>query len=202
MNRSLLIALGALVAGIVAGIISWQHGAIERLEAAGEAKDREIGEVTAANAVLGSALDALREIAARNDALLADHAGEIEAAGARARGLERQLREALKHEATFDLDTPLPAAVADALCMRWLSVSGYLAGDRAGYAAGSPDAGTGDSVAARASVESAGAGCEGWRVVTWRQVMEWSGLLADHAGLERMDKAALRGWAGDSGGRP
>lgn len=179
----------ALAAGIVAGIIGWQHTTVTRLEASGADKDRVIGEVTAANTVLSAALDGALERAHKNDALLAAHAGTIEAAAMRARRLERQLREALAHETTFDLDAPLPRAAADAFCLRWLSASGYLSGDHQGYAAGVVAPGTGDTAAGGGP-----AFCAGWDTVTYRDALEWAGLLLDHAGAERIDKAGVRGW--------
>lgn len=35
--------------------------------------------------------------------------------------------------------------------------------------------------------------------MTVRDAVEWNGRLLRHAGLERMDKAALRHWAGEGG---
>ena len=197
MNKTLLIALGSLLVGLAAGAISWQANTIARLETEGRGKDRVIGEVTAANDALAAVLDEIRETHRKNEELLEGHAARTEAAQREARALERRLREALGHESAFTLDDPLPRAVADALCLRHLAASGHPAGPNQGSASGAADAGEGHTASPR---DGAGSGrsatpCGEWRTVTYRDALEWTGLLLDHARLERADKEALRAWS-------
>lgn len=153
----------------------------------GQRTREELGRVKADLELAESALEQLRRFRASEAELVADSAEEQERLTVKNRKLEWQLREALKN-ANFDLDTVLPGAVADALCLRWRVASGFGGGVDA---AGGADAGAGHTVAAV---------CAGWRgKLTLGDVVEWAGLLLDHAGAERVDKAALRRWSEEAG---
>lgn len=203
MSRYLLyLALGtaACVLGALLGIISLQRSAIQRLEQAGRDKDRHIGEVTAANAGLAAALDQMADSARRTGQLLAEHAGKNDELHLKTRSLEKRLREAMRHETVVALDDPLPSDAAYALCLRWRAAAG-LAGPAAGYPPAHPDAGKNNTPARNTANSPAEPGnenpCAEWQHITLRDVLEWSGSLLDHAGAERLDKAALREWAGE-----
>lgn len=196
MTRYLFMAVAAFVLGSLLGVIALQDSAIERLETEGRDKDRQIGAIRAANLALESALAAARENARRTDELLADNAEKNQTLTTQARRLERRLREAMHDATTIDLDAPLPGDATLALCLRWRAASGLAADDSRSPAFG-PAAGAGDSLAGigggvGSDVSSL---CDAWRGVSMRDVLEWSGTLLDHAGAERLDKAALRQWA-------
>lgn len=201
MNRLLpLLALGgaACALGILFTIISLQRSAIHRLEQAGRDKDRFIGEVTAANAGLTAALDQMADSARRTDELLTEHADKNDELHRKTRSLEKRLREAIRHETIVALDDPLPPDAAYALCLRWRAAAG-LANPPAGNTPALPDAGTNNTPARNTAPPPTTPGttqnpCAGWEKITLRDILEWSGSLLDHAGAERLDKAALREW--------
>ena len=176
----------AAVAATFALCLWWQGRTIAAQAERIAVQDRHIGEVTAANAGLEAALAAREATRLRAETLLAEHAGKAESASARARTLERRLTEALSHAKTLDLDQPLPADAAFALCLRYRAARGLAPADSEGDASAAAAARAGDSAAAL---------CGGWRQLTPRQALDWLGLLLDHAGAERLDKAALREWA-------
>lgn len=174
MARAGILSLLAVLA--LTALASWrQHGVIRDQE-------RQLGELTVAHAALARNLDSLRAARAADDRIVSETASRAEAMTNKARVLERKLREAARHEADFD--RRLSRHVTDALCLRWLSASGAHGGDFRD-AAGNAHAETHDPAAA---------GCDSWAGMTVRDAVEWSGLLLDHAGLERLDKEALRQW--------
>lgn len=178
------IAIAAVLA--IAGFFWWQQHTITGQRAALQLKDARIAEVTAANVGLEVAMEAMHE-ARERDALITEATlTSVDTLNTNARTLRAQLQEALRHAQTVDMDAPLPAAAADALCLRYLAARGQ-----------SPDAVAGDAAigAHAGAAHSLAAACGPWRVVTLRDVVEWAGLLLDHAGAERLDKAGLRRWA-------
>lgn len=132
---------------------------------------------------LSKNMDTLRKGRDADNLVIAQAAEQSERMTTRARTLERRLREAMNGEADFD--RVLSRNVTDALCLRYRSAAGVYGGDPA-IAAGRTHAGTSDPVAGQ---------CAHWAGMTLRDAVEWAGLLLDHAGLERLDKQALREWA-------
>ena len=176
------IVLAALA--LVTGVFVWQRHTINVLSDEVEQQARRLGEVTAVNAGLAHSLEIMRQGRAADNLIVAQAAEQSERMTARARTLEHQLREALHAEADFN--RVLSRGVTDALCLRWRAASGRGGAGDPGDAAGRADAGTDDSVAGQ---------CGHWAGMTVRDAVEWAGLLLDHAGFERTDKAALRQWA-------
>ena len=173
-----------LLAALAAGGLLWQRHTINVLADTAEQQARRLGEVTVVAAGLAKNLETMRQGRAADNLVVKQAAEQSDRMTARARTLERQLREALGDEADFD--RVLSRGVTDALCLRWRAASGRSGEDNPGNAAGGADAGTGDSAAGQ---------CVHWAGMTVRDAVEWVGLLLDHAGLERLDKAALREWA-------
>ena len=158
--------------------ICWQRGAMisqaSRLEQA-----------QAANVSLSKSIGQLRAAREADNLIIVQAAGQSDRMMARARDLELKLREAMNHEADFD--RLLSRNVTDALCLRWIAASGANGGD-SGDAPGRVDAGTAHTAAGQSD------DCKNWTGMSVRDAVEWTGLLLDHAGLERLDKAALRQW--------
>ena len=102
------------------------------------------------------------------------------------RDYDRRLKEAMKNVKQMDLDTVLDPGVIAALCLRWRSAGGRGVAASQDVSSGSAHEGKSDPLAS---------GCEGWSRLTLRDVVEWTGLLLDHAGAERIDKSGLRDWA-------
>ena len=171
--------IGLFVLALV-GALWWQHQVVcDQAE--------QIGEVTIANAALSQSLETMRKGREADNMVVKQAAEQADRMTATARTLERQLQGAMHGE--VDFDRVLSRGVTDALCLRWQSASGVYGGDP-GDAAGRTHAGKSDSPAP---------GCAEWAGLTLRDVVEWSGLLLDHAGLERGDKAGLRAWAAQEG---
>lgn len=175
-----------------AAVFAWQRHTINVLAEEAEQQARRLGEVTVVNAGLAHNLERLAAARAADNLVVAQAAEQSERMTARARGLERKLREALRDEADFD--RVLSRGVTDALCLRYRSATGTdgVSGDDPADSAGHAHAGAGDSVAERGAPL---ARCADWGGMTVRDAVEWAGLLLDHAGLERLDKRALREWA-------
>lgn len=187
MVRYLAIAAAALfILGGLIGFIAWQDGHIKKQATTISEQSRHIGELEAANAGLASVLDAMKAARDRDNAVIKATAHEADKLTAEARILERRLKEALRHATTLDLDAPLPADAALALCLRYRAARGLGDQGAEGSSAGGTDAGKDYPAAAF---------CDDWRRVTLRDALEWLGLLLDHAGAERIDKAGLRKWA-------
>lgn len=178
------IAIAAVLA--IAGFFWWQQSTIVEQRASMQRKDERIAEVTAANAGLEATVQAMHEARERDAQITEATLTSVDSLNTNARTLRAQLQEALRHAKTVDMDAPLPAAAADALCLRYLAARGQSSDAVAGDAAASAHARATDTFAAA---------CGPWRVVTLRDVVEWAGLLLDHAGAERLDKAGLRRWA-------
>ena len=175
----------ALALLLVAAMVAfWVRGlAVARLEDENEALKAAYGQVTAVNAANAATMETLR--AEKFVAEMAVSMKETEAGKLRAHNsvLQRQLREAAKHEE--NLDRLVARGIADALCLQHAAASGNAV--RGGSA--DPAAGT-DARAAHTAAR-----CAGWRELTYRDVVEYTGVLLEHAGLERADKRALRFWA-------
>lgn len=167
-----------------AAIFAWQRHTINVLADEAEQQSRRLSEATVVNAGLAQSVETLRRIRETDQLVVVQAAEQSQRMTARARSLEHQLREAMHGEADFD--RVLSRGVTDALCLRWQAASGLADAGDPGTAAGRADAGTGDSAAVA---------CDGWAGLTVRDAVEWAGLLLDHAGFERTDKAALRQWA-------
>lgn len=163
------------------------------LRAANEELIETLGQVKAANAAHKLALDALRAESAFADEAARGAARENDKLRGALRGLQHTLREAARHETV--LDSRVHPDVADALRMQWQTASG----DASGYCSCGPSG----VVDARKNAAVAAGGdcavCDSWRGLTYGDVVEWTGLLLEHAGLERNDKAALRSWAEGAG---
>lgn len=186
--RTLLVigGIGFLLLAIIGGVLGWQSAKITRQEAIIAEQYEHIGEVTAANAGLAVSIKALQTFRAADDSLILEAARKADDLADVSRNLDRRLKEAMRHAKTINFDAPMPVAVTDALCLRYLAASGRGTADHQGDAASGTDTGTGYTPATR---------CDGWRGLTARQAAEWLGLMIDHAGKERLDKAALRDWA-------
>jgi hypothetical protein len=200
--RILPFAIITTIIGVLLLAVWWQHSAMNRLA-------RELGELTAANSGLAISLSAAEEGRRRDNTIIAEAATAAQELQNTARNLQYQLKEALKHETQFNLDSPLPVHITDALCLRWQAASGYSE-DNAGNAAAGAHARTRHTAPGICSASDGGLRPPGspqvraepsscassWRNVTLYELFEWTGALLDHAGLERLDKAALRKWAG------
>lgn len=185
LKTGIIIAVIAACA-VVGGVISWQAATINDQAATIAEQDRHIGEVTAANAGLAAALDTVIAFRAADDDLIMETASRADDLAATSRTLQRRLTEAMRHAKTVNLDAPLPADAVDALCLRYRAASGVGTPDHTGDAPGGTDARSGNP---------GPPDCRSWRALTLRDVVDWAGLLLDHAGAERLDKAALRAWA-------
>lgn len=120
--------------------------------------------------------------------LVAKAAAQREALAAQNRILNHQLSEAIKHEKPATINTILSDDLTRALCLRFRSASGLLA-------AGADSGASARAAHPRAdhSGSAASANCAEWQGrLSLGAVIEWSGALLDHAGDERLDKAALR----------
>lgn len=170
----------------LAGVFWWQQSTINRQAEHAETQARRIAEVTAVNAGLEVTVKAMHESRERDALITEATLTSVDSLNTNARTLRAQLQEALRHAKTVDMDAPLPVAATDALCLRYLAARGESPGAVAGNTAGSAHARAAHTLAAA---------CGSWRGVTLRDVVEWSGLLLDHAGAERLDKAGLRRWA-------
>lgn len=183
MSR-LSLVLAVLLAA-AAALLWWNHSTLERMSQRAETLARSISEVKAENAGLSQALLDMDEARQRDTLIIETTLASVDSLTSNARALRSQLQEALAHAKTVEMDAPLPAAATDALCLRYLAARGQ-----------SPDRTQTDAArgaAARAAYPPANL-CEAWRGVTLRHVVDWAGLLLDHAGAERLDKAGLREW--------
>jgi hypothetical protein len=184
MSKPLGILLIIVLAGCVG--LAWE------LSGAKSALERSLkneGVLYAANVAQNATISELRAAKKRDDALVSGTADKIDELTTRIQGLDRRTREALKN-AELTLDSLLPVAAADALCLQWNAASGH----RIAYSAGDPPGGA-DARAGDPQTPD----CRRWRKLTVRDAVEWNGLLLDHAGREREDKAALRSWAEKAG---
>lgn len=183
MSRPALVLLVFLAAAAAA--LWWQKSTIDGLNESAAAQARSMAEVKAANAGLGAALQYMED-ARQWDALVTESTlASVDSLNSNARALRSQLQEALAHAKTVEMDAPLPAAATDALCLRYLAARGQSPDRTQTDAAG--------GAAARAAYPPAHL-CDAWRGVTLRHVVDWAGLLLDHAGAERLDKVGLREW--------
>lgn len=161
--------------------------------------DKQAGEIkaltgenallTAANAGFAAANKELRERQEADNALILQTVQERDSQAAQSRVLAAKLQEALSHEKIAAVTTVLSDPVSDALCLRLQAARGALAaGGDNGAGTGSLHNGAPDTGAAPLAGD-----CAAWRGrLTVGAVMEWAGALLDHAGAERLDKAALR----------
>lgn len=185
--------VGILLLVIIAAVGGYIHSQNTRLAAADATiagQGETIGVLSAANAAQAATIIELRVSKERDDALVSGTAEKIDTLAARIRNLDRRTQEALRNAPNLTLDSLLPPVAADALCLQWHEASGRIPANTAGDAAAGPDAGTSHTVAAD---------CGRWRTMTVRDAVEWNGLLLRHAGLERLDKAALREWTAREG---
>lgn len=186
----------AVVLLIVAAGGSYVHSLRSRL--AGQnltiaEQDRLIGQLSAAGDGKDAAIKDLQESKKRDETIVAETAAKIEKLSTHIDDLTRKTQGALRHAPHLTLDSLLPAAAADALCLQWRAASGR----RDAAATNHPrDAAAGADARA---VDPLAAVCRGWRRLTVGGAVEWNGLLLRHAGLEREDKAALRRWAVEVG---
>lgn len=165
------------------GWASWQ------LKQELDVRTRELDEAAAVRQGLETALADLRRAAARSDEAALAAARKADELADRARTLDKRLREALRRETTFELDSPLPAALSLALCQRWQAAAGRA---EAEPPPGALDRGRADTASVRDIPTEF---CAPWADLTLRDALEWLGLLLDHAGAERIDKAGVRDWA-------
>ena len=183
------LAAGLLLIAVVtftAGYVHSLRGEIAAQRASLAEQGEYIGTLEAAAAVNLQTIAHLWAGRAADARVMAERDTRIEGLQAENRGLERQKQEALRGKTNlFTLDSLLPAAFADGLCLQYRAAAGAGSGNAAGDAAGSLDARAGDTAAA----------CAVWQTLTFADVLDWVGPLLEHAGLERADKAALRGWA-------
>lgn len=184
MQRLVPFLVGLLA--VAAALLWWQRSDLSDLRQRAETQARSIAEVKAVNAGLSQALQDVQD-ARQWDALVTETTlASVDSLNINARTLRAQLQEAIAHAKTVEMDAPLPAAATDALCLRYLAARGQGADRGAADAAGSTVAGK-----AHTSADV----CAAWRGVTLRHVVDWAGLLLDHAGAERLDKAGLRQWS-------
>lgn len=175
-----------VIATAVGGYIHSQDARLRTQEKTIAEQGKSIGELSAANAAQSATITELRASKKRDDDLVTGTAEKIDKLATRIQSLDRRTQEALRNAPNLTIDSLLPAAAADALCLQWHEASGRLSTDYPGNAAGGADARAANSVAPD---------CGRWRRMTVRDAVEWNGLLLRHAGLEREDKAALRQWA-------
>lgn len=175
-----------VIAAAVGGYIYSQDARLRAADATIAEQGKSIGELSAANAAQSATITELRASKKRDDDLVAGTAEKLDKLATRIQSLDRRTQEALRNAPNLTIDSLLPPAAADALCLQWHEASGRLAADYPGNAAGGADARAANSVAPD---------CGRWRRMTVRDAVEWNGLLLRHAGLEREDKAALRQWA-------
>jgi len=188
MDARYIVAAIALVG--LAGTIAVQRHMINTRDATIQTQSESIGSLTTANAMQDGVIRQLRANVERDNRVLAENAKQIENLSNRQRSLDRKIRESLNNAKNLTLDSVLPVDASNALCMQYHAASGdSITSDNQGDTSLSPDAGAGNSVASR---------CAGWYNLTLRDVVEWSSLLLQHAGLERLDKSALRAWAGSN----
>ena len=178
--RTLLLGGGAVVLLSGLAVISWQN---KNLKEAVTRKDREIGEIAAANDAQKTALQALLEQNARNGEAIISANGEMEKLAARARYLEKKTREAMKHEPVLQMADPWPDAVRWNLCLRWLSAENRLPGDYVRHNPGTAAPGGNDSVAAF---------CAAWNRLTPEETVTWAGLLLDQLGRMKIKNNAAK----------
>ena len=181
--------LGAVAAVILSALLAcifWQDRQIKRQAATIQTQAENIGVLQTANASLSSALADAKAAKDRYNALVAEAAQKIDTLAAHARLLYRRLKEALRDAQALSLDAPLPAGVIVALCLRYRAARGLGDAITQRDSPAGPDAGKDHSPASA---------CGDWEAVTLRDTLEWVGLLLDHAGAERLDKAAMRAWA-------
>ena len=201
MKTTLGIGLVLLIIfAAVGGYIHSQNTRLKAADATIEEQGRSLGTLFAANIAQNATIKELRESRERDDTLVTDTAEKIDKLTTRIQSLDRRTQEALRNAPNLTLDSLLPAAAADALCLQWHEASG-----RSGASAANHPASTASSADARTPHTAAtGSGtdpdCRGWRRMTVRDAVEWNGLLLRHAGLEREDKATLRQWAAHKGG--
>jgi len=154
---------------------------------------RSIGILATANEAKEAAITDLRDSKKRDDTIVTDTAERIETLSIHIDSLTRKAQEALRNEPHLTLDSVLPPAAADALCMQWIEASG-----RGDHSAANDQAnasiGTDEGAKNPTPLE-----CGRWRGMTVRDAVEWNSQLLKHAGLEREDKAALRRWADEAG---
>lgn len=130
----------------------------------------------------------LDELHKADNQLVANTTAERDSLAAQNRILSHQLSEAINHEKPATVNTILSDDVSRSLCLRLRAASGLLTA-RADSAA---SAGGADTRAAHPGSNTF-ADCAEWQGrLTVGAVVEWSGALLDHAGAERLDKAALR----------
>ncbi len=177
------IAFILVVLNVCCGWATWQ------LKQTLDVRTRELDEAVAIRQGLEAALVDLRSEAARSDEAALAAARKADALAVRARTLDKQLREALRHETRLDLDTPLPAALSLALCLRWQAAAGRT---ETTSDPGKPNRERADTAF---DDDTSAVFCDPWTDLTLRDALEWLGLLLDHAGAERIDKAGLRDWA-------
>lgn len=183
MSRLSLVLTVLLAAA--AALLWWNHSTLERMSQRAETLARSIAEVKAENAGLSQALFDTDEARQRDTLITETTLASVDSLTSNARALRNQLQEALTHAKTVEMDAPLPIAATDALCLRYLAARGQSLDRNQTDAARGPDA--------REAYPSAYL-CDAWREVTLRHVVDWAGLLLDHAGAERLDKAGLREW--------
>ena len=174
----------AVVACIIAGlcaVIFWQRGSMRD-------QTGRMAKIEVERDSLSQSVERLRALQEADKMVVVQSAEQAERMASRAKMAEYRLQEALHAE--VDADRVLSRGITDALCLRYGAASGANGGDP-DCSAGCADAGKSHTAAAGSTVP---ANCNAWAGLRVRDVLEWSGLLLDHAGLERIDKAAIRGW--------
>ncbi|MCL1888995.1 MAG: hypothetical protein FWF99_00625 [Desulfovibrionaceae bacterium] len=169
------------LAGAAWGLFQHQAGRI-----------RDLSEQTALlsfnNSSLAMSNAALREAGQRDGRLLAEAADRAAKYAELNKTLDHRLNKALQDakNTKADYSFQLSDDLTDALCLRWFAASGKAGADffpaPGAFAAG--------------ETHPPAAGCAAWRGrVNLGEALLWTGLLLEHAGQERLDKAALREWA-------
>lgn len=168
----------AVVACIIAGLIAvicWQRSAMSD-------QSERLTKIEIERDALSQSVDKLRAWREEDRLAVLQSAQQAERMTVKNKTLEYRLQEALRAEADFN--RVLSRGVTDALCLRYQSATGVYGGD--------PGDSTGRTHAGESN--TAAAGCASWAGLTVRGAVEWAGLLLDHAGLERIDKQAIREW--------
>jgi len=189
------VVIGIVLAAVVA--FWWQGRTITRLEDEAVALRDDLARTEERAGANAAALLESERWRMEAERAVAGRDKEAEALTGEIGALQRKLREAVRHEQ--NLDRVVDGCIADALCMQYAAASGYAVRGDAGDAAGSVGAGAGDTDAGRHYV--AALDCGAWRKLTYRDLVEWAGELQRHAGLERADKAGVRAWANEGGGK-
>lgn len=179
MGVSLSAKSGIAGAFFLIAVIAFLFWQINGLMADVITLEKRNSEVTAANAVQRSVIEALQRQESENNSMVEAAARKISEMSARNRNLENNLRKATSEQKYNDFKYSRDVSLA--LCLRWLNAEGRLPGGYSADHAGSLVAGRNDPVTAF---------CAAWPLLTAEDTADYIGDLIDHAG-----RMKVRAWA-------